>query len=69
MTGYREATGKGAMEGRRRMERIAITQEETRWASWKKKKMDMGEVLNIAPYPITSVDVISRRLLISVPSP
>ena len=45
------------------MERKAITQEETRRASGER------ELFNIALRLITSVDVISRRLLISVPSP
>lgn len=48
------------------MERIAITQGETRWASVKR---DRRVLLNIALCLMASVDVVSRRLLISVLSP
>lgn len=53
------------MEGRGWLEKIAITQEETRGHV----EGDKGDFLYIALFPIASVDFIRRRLLISVLSP
>lgn len=57
--------GEGAMEGRWWMEKIAITQEETRGHVEK----DKADFLYIVLSLIASVDFIRRLLLISVLSP